>query len=574
MRSRKRRLGLLAAAAVVTVTVTAACSSSGGSSDGTTSLFGAQPQTVINVNTNWFTTYAEKEFGLKFSFSTVPGADVATKQPLLLSSGDYPDIIWSGDITPTEAIQYGQQGIFIPLNNLIKKYAPNLWKAIQTIPGYKQDVTAPDEKIYALPSYNYCFHCFFTDQMWINVKYLNEYHLAMPRTTGQLEQVLEVFKQHGLVPLTGAPGYSTDPTVFLMNAFIPYNGPDAGPTDQYVNVTDGQPSFAPAQNQWRSGLEYMHQLYTNGLLPQTDFTQTSDQMISLVTQEKAGVFPQGGPNGAISDYGANGSNYQDWFSLPPLKGPGGVQSVSFEGGGFNGFVFAITNRASTEQAEKILRLVNFMYTAKGAQMEDFGPSGKYWTPAKKGQQGLIPQQALFNTDWNAFYSGNSEQNAGWNQWGPYDQSYTWRNLSYSPPAFSADGAQTLMQLSSQLYYAGHQPVQEYPPIAWVTPTESEQFGSEQTNIINYVESATDQFITGSKSLTSDWSSYLSGLNKLGLADYMSTLTKAMTKPLDASVSEYQPSQSDIKYLLDQGSVPPVTEKYLEQTGIPATYFQK
>jgi putative aldouronate transport system substrate-binding protein len=99
------------------------------------SFFGSEPSNVINMQTDWFTNYAEKKFGLKFTFDLVPSGDVATKEPLLMASGDYPDVIWYGSMDQQDAARYGSEGVFVPLNKLIRQYAPNVWRAIQTVPG-------------------------------------------------------------------------------------------------------------------------------------------------------------------------------------------------------------------------------------------------------------------------------------------------------------------------------------------------------------------------------------------------------------------------------------------------------
>jgi len=586
-RSGKVRRRLILGSAVAAVAMLAAgCGSGGSGSSGSAasdtkgpvsvSMFGGEPNTVINVNTNWFTKYAEKKFGLSFKFSTTPTQDVTQKEPLLLGSGDYPDVIWSGQFTQTDAEKYGSQGIFVPLNALIKKYAPNVQHLIDTQPAYRQAVTAPNGKIYALTSFNYCYHCFWTYQSWINIKDLNEFNLSMPRTTTQFEHVLEVFKQHGLVPLTGDSdaqgGYGGDLIVFLMNAFIPFNSDLSQTTTPYFDVQKGHAVFVPVQPQWRAGLSYIYGLYKKGLWSKVALTQQPQALDNLVTNEKVGVFPSGGPNTAIANYGQKSSHYLDWLALPALKGPSGVSSAAFSGDVNNSLVFAITNKAPQAAQIRIMKLLNYMYTATGAQTEDFGPAGRFWSKAKKGQDGLVPQQALFNTDWNAFYSGNSEQNAGWNQWGPIDQNEEWRNLSYATPPFSASGAQTLLQLASAVGYAGHQAPEVYPTAVWVPPADSQSYATEQTNIDSYVNQWTAEFETGTKSLSADWGTYLAGLKRLGLTQYEATSQKIMRAPISTTASDYQTSPSDIKYLVCAGPVPALTKRYLIESGVPSSDF--
>lgn len=582
---RRRRLRAALVAAAVGSVVLAGCTGNGGSSSkngGAITLFGPEPTSVKNVNTNTFTKYVQKKFGITFKFNLVPGSDVTSKQSLLLGSNNYPEVFWGTTLTPADVLKYGKEGAFVPLNDLLKQYAPNAWNAIQTVPGYKQDVTTPDGKIYALPFFNYCPHCLFTDKMYINVKSLQQYHLKAPTTTADFENVLEVFKQHGLIPLTGASerqgGYGSDPTVGLMNAFLPFNGPEAGPTG-YVNVDNGRVSFAPADPRWRQGLTYMHDLYSKGLFSKTIFTQDQNALVRQVSSGKVGVFANGGPNTAINNFGAPGSHYKDWFAMPLLKGPNGAQYGAFQAGqgaGFSQFTFALTNKASKSDSIKMMKLINFLYTPKGTQTLNFGPEGQYWKAADKGQKGLTPQQALFKMTGkiDSFYSGNTIQNAGWNQWGPIYGSETLRNRQVADPPFSPKGDQSLIQLDTELFYLGHQAPQVYPPVVWVDPSQVQQFGTEQTNINNYVDQWKAEFITGAKSTDNDWNAYISGLDKLGLKDYLATLQKDMGKPFDTTAAAYQPNQAEIKYLLSMGKVPPATKQYLIHGGVPASYFQK
>jgi len=68
------------------------------------------------------------EANLEFEYQSVMGADFAEKRNLVLSSGDYPDIFLKANLGMNDMNKFGKQGIFIPLEDLIKEYAPNLTK--------------------------------------------------------------------------------------------------------------------------------------------------------------------------------------------------------------------------------------------------------------------------------------------------------------------------------------------------------------------------------------------------------------------------------------------------------------
>ena len=175
---------------------------------------------------------------------------------------------------------------------------------------------------------------------------MNKFGLALPKTTAQFANVLNVFKEHGITPLSGAiDAYDSDPIQYLMNAFIPFDGDlTTGENDVDVN-SSGQALFAPTQPQWQAGLNYIYSLFRNGDFSATAFTQQPTAMESLISHNTLGVFPNGAIETIDPKYGAAGSNYLDWMAMPPLTGPGGVSSVAFTSTGIGpGFTMAITNK--------------------------------------------------------------------------------------------------------------------------------------------------------------------------------------------------------------------------------------
>lgn len=546
------------------------------------SMWGGAPGMVTNWSKNEVNLYVKKHFGLKFKLSFTDAADVTAKEPLLLASGDYPDVIWAGSFTQEQALKYGQAGELIPLNNLLKKYAPNVWKNIQTAPGFKQDVTAPNGKIYALPPYNYCPHCAFPYQYYINIQDLNKYGLSMPRTTAQFAHVLSVFKQHGLVPLTGSNpisggGYGQDLITYIMNAFEPYNGPGSN----YLTVkNDGKVQFAAAQPGWKAGLEYLHSLYSAGDFSKVALTQESTAVTGLAEEGKVGVVPSAAFSSVEGNYGEKGSNWLDWAAMPALKGPSGKQSAAFlsSGNGIGALCFAITNKATKTQEIRMMKFLNFIWTDEGFlhMVIGVGLNG----PVPKGGTGLTPGPAIWGGPVPTSVSkkldytnanGETKDIANWYQWGLYYDSVTMRDRQYSPPPLAPTGGQTALQLWTELDYVGHQSKYQLPPGLFVPPADNETYQTEQTNLVNYVEQWTDEFITGAKSISGEWNGYLKGLDSLGVKNYLK-ITQEVAHPANTDVPLDQQSPSDVKFLLCKGPIPALQKKYLLESGVPASDF--
>src|SRR5699024_7043477 len=98
--------------------------------------------------------YAEKT-NIHFEFDTPPVDDFGTNLNLAFSSGDIADIIFGAgtdDLTPGMEVDYGEQGMLLPLEDLIEEYAPNIQKLLEERPDVKKSITTDDGHIYALPS--------------------------------------------------------------------------------------------------------------------------------------------------------------------------------------------------------------------------------------------------------------------------------------------------------------------------------------------------------------------------------------------------------------------------------------
>jgi putative aldouronate transport system substrate-binding protein len=61
---------------------------------------------------------------------------------------------------------------------------------------------------------------------------------------------------------------------------------------------------------------------------------------------------------------------------------------------------------------------------------------------------------------------------------------------------------------------------------WIDPNSSDQVSLVQTNIVNYVDPNSLQFITGNKSLDKNRDAYVKGFDNLNLNGYLRQMQKA------------------------------------------------
>ncbi len=517
----------------------------------TIKFFASPPGSITDLKTNWFTKYVEEEFNIKIEWSIASGSwdDIKTKQSLLLASGDYPEVFWNGNFSTTDIMKYSQQGILLPLNDLIKEYAPNVQNAIDAVGGLKGITTAPDGNIYGLPSYNSCMHCNYAAKLWMDTTLLEKYGLQMPKTTEEFESVLQVFKDKGgkdFIPLTGANnGWNANPIVFLMNAFS-YD--DEG---TLFKVDEGKVSFSAATPEWKEGLQYINGLYSKGLLDQQFLSQEEEVVVRNVAQGKVGVIAEGATNGIIQG-GADNPNFKNWRTVAPLQGPGGVRHAAFFGTQPTELTFVMTKDSTKEQQIAMMKLLNFIWTPEGTQTLNFGPEGKHWAKAAPGELGLNGQPALFSStnakEQGKFYAQGSTQNDGWDQMGPIFNSETLRNLgTVAKPPLGPGGDQTLLHLETLKDYLGTQPAQVYPGGVWTPADQVDNYAMYRTNINKFVNEWTAAFVVGNKSVDNDWEAYLNGLEKLGLKEYLQMSQDFMGEPFDTS--GFKPDPAAVEFLL-------------------------
>lgn len=88
----------------------------------------------------------EEKTGIHVEYECISGSIWNEKKNLVLASNELPDIFLGGGLNDSDVIKYGSQGIFIPLEDLIDQYAPNIKKVFEEDPDVKKSCTAAQFK--------------------------------------------------------------------------------------------------------------------------------------------------------------------------------------------------------------------------------------------------------------------------------------------------------------------------------------------------------------------------------------------------------------------------------------------
>ena len=314
---------------------------------------------------------------IKWQTTTFDAGPAKEKRQISLASGDYADLYmlipWVEQFTPTELLKLGNQGVVVPLNDLIDQYAPNIKKALDAEPEWKAMATAPDGKIYGMPQWVDCYHCSYQGKLWMNTTWLEKLGLEQPKTTEDMRRVLRAFKTQDPngngkadeIPLSAS--VRTPPIPYFMNAFV-YNPQGAsGYNNSSLVLKDGKVDLQANKEGWREGLAYLNSLYEEGLIDKGAFTQNPD---ALTQQGDGGKVPMLGSTtvlhlGEAMSIGLPDGRDKQYDAVPPLTGPKGVNHAGYNFPSAPGATFVLTNKATPKEQIQAIKLLDYIFTDEG-----------------------------------------------------------------------------------------------------------------------------------------------------------------------------------------------------------------
>jgi putative aldouronate transport system substrate-binding protein len=496
---------------------------------------------------NYVTDWIEEQTNIHLNFVyDVDGDEAKTKLNLLMTDPDnLPDFFLTTCWTKAELSLYAEQGLVIPLDDYLVD-AENWNASCEVSPSRKADLTMNDGHIYSYGTGKESFHNVYQNRMWIYmpwVEQLNDGHI--PETTEELYEYLVKVKTqdpngNGIadeIPMTGyLGGWSTDPTVWLINSFVQCNNPlsNTNPTvGAGFNISeDGQVEFAPIKDEYQDALAYISKLYQEGLLDQQTFTQDSTQFAATLNNEENLVaLHAAGRNQADKatfNAGLDGS-WSDWVCIVPVEGPDGVRLAARSNISYFASCSGVISK-NCEYPEIVVALFDWLASKEGSLTQEYGPEGVTWDFVDEGIS-VSGDTAQYKTmalpddfDWIGNGFTKSYDNVSW----PSDVCINSLDTAFKSSILVEDPAKNLEYI---LYHAAKEYEEYAPSLESILPdltmeTADAKAVSEYTTTIGgYVNQATVQFITGDLDVEKDWDTYISRLKSMGVDDYIQIYQK-------------------------------------------------
>ena len=238
-----------------------------------------------DFNNLWFFDELEKKTNTHVAFEMVKDADWATKVNMMFSVPDkMPDMILRHSVDVEE---YGvTQGLLLPLDEyLTEEIMPNYMSRLN-INHAGDSIPASDGKTYYI-GWLMAQNVNHTGTWYVNQAELDKLNMEVPTTIEGVTEMLRAMKADGIeYPFSAS--YTQFGPETIWNQFASFGVPEN--TYYYYIDENEKVQFTAAQPGWRACVEWLHQLYEEGLMDPESLTQDSNLWANKVNAGQVGYF--------------------------------------------------------------------------------------------------------------------------------------------------------------------------------------------------------------------------------------------------------------------------------------------
>lgn len=446
---------------------------------------------------------AMERANINITFNNVLSSDMTEKQNVLLNSGDYPDFFIKSNI---DAEKYGMQGVLIPLEDLIREYAPNLTAELDRREAWAY-ITAADGHIYSLPELGAIKPV--NPTLWINKKWMDNLGLNEPTSFEELYEVLKAFKEQD----ANGNGDPDDEIPMHCDVVVPpfmllgYEDYTYDPSTNLA-VIDGELTYVPIHESYKELLAYVNKLYTEGLLDKNTFTQGHEQAAAVgQSGDVLGCFFE-----AASYLVVGRDNDDDYIALTPFYDTLPLSNAVSPN------TFAITDKC--ENPEVLIAWLDYFYSEEGAMLAWMGVEGETYQWNEDGTWAWIVGNG-YGDDISTVRSSATMQGA-FNH--PSIRPAAWLDMS---PEVDPDEVHLQVERGKAAEHGAY----ALPAMAY-TEEEKEEMSYLSADINSYMSTYRAQVAVGEMDLEETWDDYVAALEQMGLDRLMEIYNRAYTDALN------------------------------------------
>lgn len=231
----------------------------------------------------------KEKLGISFQFDILAG-DLDQKLGVMIAGGEYPDIM-DGHQKLVDA------GAYIPLEDLITKYAPNLKKHYEKVWGLMK---SKDGHIYVMPNWGVLTGKYLVNEswgpcFWIQKAILKEFNYPKIRTLDEYFAFIKKYKEK-YPAIDGQPTIGFEVLCEGWRDFCLKNAPQhliGYPNDGNVVVENNVAKIFADKDYAKRYYKKLNDAYQQGLIDKESFILSYDQYIAKISSGRVlGVFDQ------------------------------------------------------------------------------------------------------------------------------------------------------------------------------------------------------------------------------------------------------------------------------------------
>lgn len=480
----------------------------------TISVLYCRPATRRDFEDNKAFQELEKLTNVKVDWQYQSEADWGDQKGIMLASDELPDVFFGDNaLTTTEIL--ANLDLFIPLEDMIDKYCPNIKAAFEAEPELKKLSTAADGHIYALAN-KLPMRPKACDEPFVNKAWLDRLGLEVPTTIDEWYDVMKAFKEKD------ANG-NGDP-----NDEIPFGGEngsvDMGSWIRWVNpwgIVDSlqgnylaldqeteKPVFIPADERYKEAVKFFEKMYKEGLMDQEYFTMDGTMSDAKLRNEEVSLVGFGMAWEVKSMTNPHSDEYE---VMLPLAGPNGDRYVR---GNDQCIIYRANNFEITtacKNPEVAIRWADAYASDDMTVQTYWGPYGEVLEKADDGTITFLdPPEGKNGDTWYWELS-------------PRDHGPKYISAEFEAKIQLPEGSGDALKLEQDELLKEYV-AKPFPVVAFTTE-EIDQISSITTDIYKYINEEWAKWIT-SGGIDEEWDAYIEQLNSMGLEDLMKIYNEA------------------------------------------------
>jgi len=422
----------------------------------------------------------------------------------MLASGTLPDIIgYNG----TDLKKAGMDGALIPLEDLIKEYAPNIQKLLDASPEFKAEATAADGHIYHIPSTSANPADGVSPSLgwFIRTDWLDKLGLEVPKTVDELYNVYTAFRNED----PNGNGKKDEIPYFTRNGYI----------SDLFQLWDGRNSFEVRDGKFVAGqisegtktaLINLQKWYKEGLIDQEVYSRGGQAREQLLSSDLGG---------STHDWFSSTGSYNGKFAnlnnaFLTMAPPADINGVVKETQGSSpvmtlGWGISKDNK----HVEETVKYFDFWFTEEGAALGNCGVEGVHYNVVD-GEKVFTDE--VINADGGA---PGYLRNIGCAEWGKLGTTEALLSTMHEIPK------------KGYLEYIENKWIQPQTPVVTFNEEEQKVIDKYLTSINTFVAETEQKWVMGKGDVEAEWDKYVSDLKGMGLDEVLAVYNSAYDRYL-------------------------------------------